>query len=75
MIKIYKSPLELPFIPASPFPDSLILVPSSTPFGITTDNFLFNCFFPVPLQLLHGFEISSPDPPHCGQVCCTVKKP
>ena len=31
--KIYKSPFPPPFIPASPLPDNLILVPSSTPLG------------------------------------------
>ena len=35
----YKSPLAPPLVPASPFPASLILVPSSTPFGIVTDTF------------------------------------
>ena len=34
----YKSPLPAPLDPASPFPESLILVPSSTPLGIVTDN-------------------------------------
>ena len=28
------------------------------------DNFLYVCFFPKPLQLLQGLEISSPAPPH-----------
>ena len=41
---MYKSPLELPFAPASPLPDNLILVPSSTPLGIVTDSFLFFCY-------------------------------
>ena len=30
-INKYKSPLEPPLVPASPLPDNLILVPSSTP--------------------------------------------
>ena len=38
--KIYKSPLVPPFIPASPFPDNRILVPSSTPLGILANIFL-----------------------------------
>ena len=71
----YKSPVVPPLVPASPFPDNLILVPSSTPFGIVTDIFFEACFFPWPLQSLHGFVISSPLPLHWGQVCCTVKNP
>ena len=35
----YKSPLVPPLVPASPFPASLIRVPSSTPLGIVTDIF------------------------------------
>ena len=42
----YKSPFPAPLDPASPFPASLILVPSSTPLGIVTDNLLDACFFP-----------------------------
>ena len=68
-IKRYKSPLAPPLVPASPLPANLILVPSSTPFGIVTDTFFDVCLFPCPLQSLHGFVISSPLPEHCGQVC------
>ena len=50
----YKSPFVPPLDPASPFPDSLILVPSSTPLGILTVTFSFPCVFPLPLQFLHG---------------------
>ena len=71
----YKSPLAPPLVPASPLPDNLIRVPSSTPWGIVTANFLDVCLFPWPLQSLHGCVISSPLPAHCGQVCWTVKKP
>ena len=39
LINKYKSPLAPPLVPASPFPASLILVPSSTPLGIVTDIF------------------------------------
>ena len=60
----YKSPLAPPFVPASPLPASLILVPSSTPFGIVTDIFFEACFLPWPLQSLHGLVISSPVPAH-----------
>ena len=42
----YKSPLLPPLVPASPLPDNLILVPSSTPFGIVTDSLLEDCFLP-----------------------------
>ena len=42
----YKSPVDPPLDPASPFPASRILVPSSTPFGIVTDNFLEACLLP-----------------------------
>ena len=75
MIKRYKSPLEAPLEPASPFPANLILVPSSTPFGIVTEIFFDTCLLPWPLQSLHGLVISSPFPAHCGHVCCTVKNP
>ena len=40
LINRYRSPVTPPLVPASPFPASLILVPSSTPFGIVTDIFL-----------------------------------
>ena len=60
----YKSPLAPPLDPASPFPDSLILVPSSTPFGIFTVTFSLPCTFPLPLQDLQGFPIVSPYPLH-----------
>ena len=60
----YKSPLEPPLDPASPFPATLILVPSSTPFGIFTVTFSFDCTFPLPLHLLHGSLIISPYPLH-----------
>ena len=75
LINKYRSPVAPPLLPASPFPANLILVPSSTPFGIVTDIFLDACFFPCPLQSLHGFVISSPLPLHWGHVCWTVKKP
>ena len=65
----YKSPLPAPFDPASPLPESLILVPSSTPLGMVTDNLLEACFFPCPPQSVHGLVICSPDPEHCGHVC------
>src|SRR5210317_2061909 len=68
-INKYKSPVAPPLLPASPLPASLILVPSSTPFGIVTDIFLEVCLLPCPLQSLQGFVISSPLPLHCGQVC------
>ena len=42
----YKSPVEPPLLPASPFPASLILVPSSTPLGIVTAIFFEACVFP-----------------------------
>ena len=74
-INKYKSPVAPPLLPASPFPASLILVPSSTPLGMVTDIFLDVCFLPWPLQSLHGLVISSPLPLHCGHVCWTVKKP
>ena len=74
-INKYKSPVAPPLVPASPFPASLILVPSSTPLGIVTAIFFEICLFPCPLQSLQGFVISSPLPAHCGHVCCTVKKP
>ena len=63
-INRYKSPLAPPLVPASPFPANLILVPSSTPFGIVTDIFFEACLLPWPLQSLHGFVISSPLPAH-----------
>ena len=65
----YKSPVVPPLVPASPFPESLILVPSSTPLGIVTDTFFEVCLFPLPLHSTHGLVISSPLPEHCGQVC------
>jgi hypothetical protein len=46
LINKYKSPLAPPFVPASPFPANLILVPSSTPFGIVTDSFFEACLLP-----------------------------
>ena len=64
MINKYKSPLAPPLVPASPFPASLILVPSSTPLGIVTDIFFVICVFPCPLQFEQGFVISSPLPAH-----------
>ena len=72
---MYKSPLLEPFIPASPLPDNLILVPSSTPVGMLVCIFFLDCFFPNPLHSLHGLEICSPDPAHSGQVCWIVKNP
>ena len=68
-INRYKSPLAPPLVPASPFPANLILVPSSTPFGIVTETFFEACLFPCPLQSLQGFVISSPLPAHWGHVC------
>ena len=64
LMKRYKSPLPAPLEPASPFPASLILVPSSTPLGIVTDSLLLACFFPCPLHEEHGFLISSQEPEH-----------
>ena len=75
LINRYKSPLAPPLVPASPFPASLILVPSSTPLGIVTETFLEVCLFPCPLQSVQGLVISSPLPAHWGHVCWTVKKP
>ena len=63
-INKYKSPLIPPLVPASPFPASLILVPSSTPFGIVTEIFFEVCLFPCPLQSVQGLVISSPQPAH-----------
>ena len=60
----YKSPVDPPLLPASPFPANLILVPSSTPLGIVTDILLEACLFPRPLQSLQGLLISSPFPLH-----------
>ena len=60
----YRSPLIAPLDPASPFPANLILVPSSTPFGIVTEILLDACFFHCPLQLEHGCVIISPEPAH-----------
>ena len=54
---IYKSPEPEPRCPASPSPESLILVPLSTPGGTFTDNFFGLFKTPVPRQLLHGSEI------------------
>jgi len=68
-INMYKSPFAAPFIPASPLPDNLILVPSSTPFGILATIFFLVCFCPIPLHPLHGLEICSPEPEHAEQVC------
>ena len=42
----YKSPVDPPLLPASPFPANRILVPSSTPLGIVTAIFLEACVFP-----------------------------
>ena len=67
--KIYKSPFPPPFIPASPLLANLILVPSSTPFGILVYIFFLVCFLPIPLHSLHRLEICSPEPAHSGQVC------
>ena len=75
MIKIYKSPDGPPWYPASPSPDNLILVPSSTPAGISTDRLFFLSTLPVPLQELQGFFITWPSPLQSGHVCCIVKKP
>ena len=64
VINKYKSPVAPPLVPASPFPASLILVPSSTPCGMVTDIFFDACFLPCPLQSLQGLVISSPFPLH-----------
>src|SRR6056300_2035343 len=64
LINKYKSPLAPPLEPASPLPASLILVPSSTPFGIVTLIFFEFCLIPFPPQSEHGFVISSPLPEH-----------
>ena len=53
----YKSPLAPPRVPASPLPASLILVPSSTPFGIVTEIFLEAGLLPWPLQSVQGLVI------------------
>ena len=74
-INKYKSPLPPLFVPASPFPDNLILVPSSTPLGILTETFSSLWILPLPLHFEHALLIVSPWPLHCGQVCWTVKKP
>ena len=47
----YRSPLLAPLDPASPLPANLILVPSSTPFGIVTEILLDACFFLVHYNL------------------------
>ena len=75
LINKYKSPPAPPLVPASPLPARRILVPSSTPLGIVTDNFFEACLFPCPLQSEHGLVISSPLPAHWGHVCWTVKNP
>ena len=74
-IKTYRSPEGPPFSPASPSPPSLILVPSSTPLGIFTDNFLFFLTHPLPEQLPQGFSIMYPLPLQTLQVLSTVKNP
>ena len=60
LINKYRSPLPAALKPASPFPASLILVPSSTPLGILTDTFSSLCTFPFPLQVEQTLLIVSP---------------
>jgi len=43
--------------PALPSPETLNLVPVSTPAGILILNFFLTCFTPFPLQLEHGSDI------------------
>jgi len=62
-------------MPASPSPASLILVPSSTPAGISTDKVRSRVWRPLPLQAVQGSEITSPTPWQDGQVRSMVKKP
>ena len=58
----YRSPLAAPRGPASPSPESLILVPSSTPAGIFTLIVFSLCVLPSPLQELQGSVITWPLP-------------
>ena len=71
----YKSPGEEPFCPTAPSPDKRILLPSSTPAGIFTSNFLFFLLLPSPLHVLQGSVITCPAPPHEEHVLSTVKNP
>ena len=43
-----------PFKPTFPSPETLNLVPVSTPAGILILNFFLTCFTPLPPQLTHG---------------------
>ena len=59
-INKYKSPVDPPLLPASPLPETLILVPSSTPLGIFTETLSLLCVLPIPLHCLQGLLIVSP---------------
>src|SRR5450830_716551 len=51
------------------------LDPFSIPAGIVTWRRSFSLTLPFPLQLRQGFSITSPAPPHLGQVWLIEKKP
>ena len=72
---IYKSPDAPEFLPASPSPDILILVPSSTPAGILTERDFSLLITPSPPHFLQGFVIVLPVPEQLLQVLSIVKNP
>ena len=72
---MYRSPDGEPLSPASPSPESLILVPSSTPGGIVTDKVFSFRTRPDPEQDLQAIFITCPLPWHVGHVRSIVKKP
>ena len=62
-ITTYRSPCGPPFIPGSPCPFMEITESLSTPAGISTAIVTVFLTVPEPLQVLHGFSITSPLPP------------
>ena len=72
---MYKSPEGPAFLPASPSPLILILVPSSTQAGIFTERDFSLLITPEPEHFLHGFDIILPVPEHVLQVLSIVKNP
>ena len=74
-ITMYKSPHGPPSGPALPAPVFLRRVPVLTPAGTLIFSSKRSRTNPVPPQLLQGFSIILPVPPHLGHVCVKRIKP
>ena len=71
--KTYRSPFAPPLIPASPSEAIRIRVLSSIPDGTLIIKLFCLVNRPLPWQVVQGFLITWPAPPHLLQVCSIAK--